>query len=222
MAIDREGILNALLAAASGPPCVVNFTADTQTGSLLLGNVAGAGGNLLAGLPIVGANIAIDTVLALTTPATLSIPATGTGSGVALRQGFQTIGVNADGSRGRLEHWLDVAEQPALYIDDGDEIWPAAAAGVPQKPDLEAELWIYARTIDPDLNPATLVNALLKALEAALAPQAVWAGRSIQNVQTLGRSDVGHVRIEGRMRKYSGHMEGQGIAVVPIRILVPQ
>ena len=138
----------------------------------------------------------------------------------ATAPGWQTVGQNPDGSRARLEHWGEVAAQPALYVDDGDEMWPNSPSGVPQKPELEAELWIYCSAPDPDTAAATVMNQQLAALEDALAPQPFYDGRSIQNVQTLGRSDVVHARIEGRVRKYSGHLEGQAIAIVPVKILV--
>lgn len=212
--IDREAIMLALLAQLSGPPCIVNFTADTILDSVNLANVS-AGAQLFKGMPIFGPGISEGTVIATVSPPALSLPATANGTGIQLAQGFLTTGR-------RLLHWSQIAAQPALFIDDGDEEWPARSGGIPAKPILEAEIWIYSNGgKNPDATSATQMNALLSAVETALAPSIVFNGIDRQNVQTLGGA-VEHCWIEGRMIKASGHLDGQSIAIVPVHMLVPE
>lgn len=213
--IDREAIMLALLAKVTGAPCVVNFTADTAVGSVLLSNVSAAA-DLLKGMPVFGPGVREGAVLATVTPTvTMSLAAAAAGTGVALKQGFRTTGR-------RLKHWTEVAAQPALFIDDGDEEWPERPGGIPATPLLDAEIWVYSDAgKNPDSVPASVLNALLGAIETALAPTIVFDGVNRQNVQTLGGL-VEHCWIEGTLDKVSGHADGQAVAIVPIRMLVPQ
>jgi hypothetical protein len=213
--IDREPIMLALLAKLAGAPCTVNFTADTEAGSAVLGNVSDAA-DLLKGMPVFGPGVREGAVLATLTPTvTMNLTASATATGAALSVGFRTSGR-------RLKHWTEVAEQPALFVDDGEELWPGHLSGIPAKAEMTAAIWIYSDIgKNPDAVPASVLNALLAAIETALAPQVTWEGLSIQNVQTLGGL-VEHCWIEGILDKASGHTGGQAIAVVPIRMLVPQ
>ena len=215
LATDREIVMQALLAKVTGPPVAVAFAADTLQGSTQLANVP-AGAQLYKGLPVFGPGIPLGAAIADPVAQTLTLPATATANQAALTQGVQTSGR-------RLQHWSKVSAQPALFIDDGDELHPDTASGIPQKLTLEAEIWLYANGgQNPDAVPATQLNALIAAIEETLAPTAVFNGRSVQNVQTLGLPNVEHCRIEGRLIKYSGHLGGQARAVVPVRILIPQ
>jgi hypothetical protein len=210
----RETIMLALLAQAIQPPAIVSFTANTASGSAQLANVS-AGAQLALGMPVFGPGIVRGTVIADPVAQTLSLPATATASGVSLLQGFQTTGR-------RLKKANEIAAQPALFINDGAEDHPERPSGLPDKIILEAQLWIYANGgQNPDAVPATQLNALIDAVEAALAPTPVFAGSFPQNVQTLGGL-VQHCWIEGKLEKYSGWTNGQAIAVVPVRMLVPQ
>lgn len=212
---DREAIMQALLARVTGAPVAVSFAADTVANSAQLANVT-PGAQLFKGLPVFGIGIPLGAVIADPDAQTLSLPAAATASQVALQQGVQTSGR-------RLVHWSKVAAQPALFIDDGDEIHPDRPSGINDKLTLEAEIWLYANGgQNPDAVPASQLNALIAAVATALAPTAVFNGRSVQNVQTLGLVQVEHCRIEGRLIKYSGHLGGQARAVVPVKILVAQ
>lgn len=212
--IDREPIMQALLAKVTGEPCIVNFAADLTHDSAALVHATNTA-NLLVGMPLSGPGIAEGAVIATLSPPAMSLPATATMSAAALTQGFVTTGR-------RLQHWTQIAAQPALFVDDGDEEWGRRPNGIPAAPIIEADIWIYAQGgANPDAVPATVLNALLGAVEAALAPTPVFTGIAVQNVQTLG-GIVEHCWIEGRLLKASGHLEGQARAVVPVRMLVPQ
>lgn len=117
----------------------------------------------------------------------------------------------------RLRHWTDVAapEQPALFQVQKEES-VEQRPGLPPKRRLSVELYLYANSgADPAVAPAQLLNPLVDAVEAALAPDTpVAAG------QTLGGL-VAHAWIEGRIETDEGALGDQAVAIVPVSILVP-
>src|SRR5947209_540481 len=82
----------------------------------------------------------------------------------------------------RLRHWTDLAaiEQPALFMSEKGGAATTKALGAPIVWTLYADFYVYVHSSDPYLAPATLLNPLLDAIEAALAPSAV------TGVQNLG------------------------------------
>lgn len=117
----------------------------------------------------------------------------------------------------RLKLWSDVAsaDQPALFITEHGENLVYAAESQPGKTTLNVDLFVYiAAGKDPDCVPARDLNVALDAIAACLAPD-----------PTLGRQTLGglvaHCRIEGRVVKDPGDLDGQGLALVPVRILAP-
>lgn len=120
------------------------------------------------------------------------------------------------GRRVVLPRAMSDAAKPALFMVDADETYAYTAEA--QKVTLRAELWIYtASGLDPTITPATELNGILDALDAALAP----AGADlISNRFTLGGL-VDHCRIAGRVLKDAGDVTGLGLAIVPIEMLVP-
>lgn len=117
----------------------------------------------------------------------------------------------------RLKLWSDVAsaDQPALFITEHGENLGYSAEALPAKCTLNVDLFIYiAAGKDPDSIPARDLNIALDALGACLAPEPA-TGR-----QTLG-GRVTNCRIEGRIVKDPGDLDGQGLALVPIKILAP-
>ena len=114
----------------------------------------------------------------------------------------------------RLRHWSDVgaAEQPALFMtqksENAEERRP-----LPVKWRASVDLYLYAQAPDDLTPPATMLNPLLDAVEAALAPDAV------SHVQTLGGL-VSHCWIAGRVQTDEGVLGGQAVAIVPVEILV--
>ncbi len=117
----------------------------------------------------------------------------------------------------RLKLWSDVAsaDQPALFITEHGENIAYAAEMLPGKATLNVDLFVYiAAGKDPDCVPARDLNIALDAITACLAPDPS-LGR-----QTLGGL-VAHCRIEGRIVKDPGDLDGQGLALVPVKILGP-
>jgi len=117
----------------------------------------------------------------------------------------------------RLRHWGDVgpAEQPALFQAQKSET-AKRARGLPPRWTLEVELYVYAQAPDELTAPATVINPLLDAVEAALAP----SGADLATAtQTLGGL-VSHCWIAGKIQTDEGVLGGQAVAIVPIEIVI--
>lgn len=116
----------------------------------------------------------------------------------------------------RLRHWSDVtpAEQPALFMRQRTEIAAVAALGAPTVWTLAVELYVYAHASDPYVAPAMMLNPLVDAIEAALAPIAV------TGVQDLGLpAMVQHAYIAGKIATDEGVLRDQAVAIIPVEIL---
>ena len=116
----------------------------------------------------------------------------------------------------RLRHWTDVApaEQPALFMSEKGGQAAIKKLGTPTVWTLYAEFYIYAHSSDPYLAPATILNPLIDAFEAALAPSPT------SGIQNLGLPQmVQHAYISGKVQTDEGVLGDQGIAIVPVEIL---
>jgi hypothetical protein len=119
--------------------------------------------------------------------------------------GFNTV------SR-RLVHWADVpkGEQPALFQAQAGEV-AMPARGIPTKWNLRVNFYVYVvANDDPYASPAPALNALLDAIEVALAPD-------FTGYQTLGGL-VYDCKITGEIETLEGVLGGQEVAMVPIEI----
>lgn len=184
-----------------------SFTADSQANSVALANPSTTAG-LFIGLPVFGGSITRGAIVTGLSPLTLSLPAGANAIGVPLTTGFLTF------SR-RFKHWGSVSAQPALFLRDGSEEI-AYRNTVMQEQTLKAEVWIYSNAGEnPDVAPATGLNNLLDAVQAAFAPDDQMRGRC-----TLGGL-VEWCRIAGKIDKEPGDIGGQAIAVADVEIIVP-
>lgn len=114
----------------------------------------------------------------------------------------------------RLILWSQVAAQPALFLRHVGDDYPRRPTGMPPRAEIACEVWLYSNAgQDPDAVPEQSINDLIDAVEAAIKPDPYPA-------QTLGGL-VTHVWIEGTVEIHPGDLDGQAIAVVPIRCLVP-
>jgi len=115
----------------------------------------------------------------------------------------------------KLRHWDDLksSDFPALFQAQGDDEI-AAHGNLPPAHSMLAKWWVYAYT-DPSQNktPAEVINPLLDAVEAALAPEPG------QSAQTLGGL-VDQCYIEGKVETDEGLLGDYSVAIVPIRIKV--
>ncbi|AIV86366.1 hypothetical protein X986_3951 [Burkholderia pseudomallei] len=114
----------------------------------------------------------------------------------------------------RLRHWADVqaVEQPALFqVQKREHQQPRK--GLPAKVSLQCEIYLYVNTgNDMDVTPATTLNPLMDAIEAALAPD------PLTGFQTLGGT-VSHCWIEGEIVTDEGMLGPQGVVIIPVNIL---
>lgn len=117
----------------------------------------------------------------------------------------------------RVRLWSDVSphDQPALFLGEHGENLAYSGDAFPSKTTLNVDCLIYTCAgRDPEATPARALNLAIEALMAALAPDPK-IGR-----QTLGGL-VQYCRVEGRIVKDPGDLDGQGLALVPIKILIP-
>jgi hypothetical protein len=109
---------------------------------------------------------------------------------------------------------VPVEERPALFMfERGGETYRGAERNVPPIVTINVEVFIYTDAHEVEV-PASILNPLLDALDTALLPD------KMTGKQTLGGL-VHHVWIEGRIIKEPGDLDGDGLAVVPIKVLVP-
>lgn len=116
----------------------------------------------------------------------------------------------------RLRHWSDVspAEQPALFMSEKGGTGQSKAHATPIVWTLRADFYLYAHASDPYTAPASILNPLIDALEAALAPSPV------TGVQNLGLpAMVRHVYLVGKVEVDEGVLGDQAVACVPVEIL---
>ena len=116
----------------------------------------------------------------------------------------------------RLRHWADVApaEQPALFMSEKGGAAVMKALGAPIVWTLYADFYVYVHSSDAYLAPAMLLNPLLDALEAALAPSPA------TGIQNLGLpAMVQHAYIAGKVETDEGVLGDQAIAIVPVSVL---
>jgi len=119
----------------------------------------------------------------------------------------------------RLRHWSDVAaaEQPALFMAQKSET-AEQRRGLPTKWICDVDAYLYCHAPDELTAPTTILNPLLDAIEAALAPQP-GGGDIVANTQTLGGL-VYQISLDGKIETDEGTLGGQAVAIVPIRITV--
>lgn len=115
----------------------------------------------------------------------------------------------------RLVHWTQVAEQPALFLRNVAEQHMSRPTRLPGKVLMDCEAWLYSHAgQNPDTAPSIGINDLIDAVQAVLNPSPA------EEAQTLGGLVI-HCWIEGRLDIYPGDLDGQAIAVVPVKMLVP-
>jgi hypothetical protein len=140
----------------------------------------------------------------------LSEAATATVSAASFTTGFRTTGR-------RLVMWTQVAEQPALFLRNIADNYPARhGRELPAAAVMECEAWLYSNAgRDIDLAPGVALNNLIDAVKSALDP----VPGMPQTLGLGGTTTVQHCWIEGRIDMHPGDLDGQAIAVIPIKIL---
>ena len=118
----------------------------------------------------------------------------------------------------RLKLWSSVAaaDKPSIFMVERGDVYVRASEAVPETVTLMIDLYIYTDAGQDQTHvPATTLNTLIDAVDTALLPDA------LTGKQTLGNM-VSHCWIEGKVMKDAGDLDGQGVAVIPVKILVPR
>lgn len=117
----------------------------------------------------------------------------------------------------RLVTWDQAISKPALYISEASESYVYQSENL-QKRSISPMIFVYVdRGLDTSngVIPAVQLNDIMDAIDLALAPDNALTGRC-----TLGGL-VEHCYISGEVPKVPGDLDGEGMAVIPINILVP-
>jgi hypothetical protein len=119
----------------------------------------------------------------------------------------------------RMRLWSEtpINLRPALFqLESGPEVYQWSQLAAPRRT-LEAKLFLYFDARDPTTPGSTGMNVALDALDAALAPSGldIAAGR-----QTLG-GVVYDCRVIGVPIRDVGDLDGDGLAVVAVRLVLP-
>lgn len=119
----------------------------------------------------------------------------------------------------RLRHFNQVPseQRPALFITQGNQV-EVPVKGLNAKIELAAEAYLYIHEDDPSIAPSVQLNRMIDQVRQAIAPDFP----EICEYQTLGGL-VEHCWIEGTIEVFEAvenMLDDQGIAIIPIRILI--
>lgn len=136
---------------------------------------------------------------------------------VALFSLLQTVPGFASWSR-RPQLWDKVANFPALFMGNPAENYQYDHGNAsPPVVTIDFDIFIYISVgQDPNVIPDTLMNTLLDSIEVVMTPLP-----SAGYAQTLG-GIVHHAWIEGPINRAPGYIDGRGLALLTIKVLVPQ
>jgi hypothetical protein len=118
----------------------------------------------------------------------------------------------------RLQLWSSVpsSEKPALFLAERSDTYARSSEALPEAVTMEVDIYLYTDGgKDQSIVPASILNPLIDAIDTALAPS------PLTGLQTLGGL-VSHCWIEGKIMKDPGDLDGDGVAVIPVKILVPR
>lgn len=117
--------------------------------------------------------------------------------------------------RFQLASQVPPVEQPAVFQVQKAERTQHERRGLPAKYYLSVDLIVYVQAGDSASIPSQAINAILDAIDTALAPT---PGDPMNN-QTLGGL-VEHAWIEGEALIVEGTLQDQSVAIVPIQMYV--
>lgn len=119
----------------------------------------------------------------------------------------------------RLKLWTDVsmANRPACFIFEGgfeSYSWSEAAIS---KRVIEVKVFSYFNAKDQNVIGAALLNEVMDAFDAAFA----LSGEDL----AIGRKTLGglvyHCRIDGKIMKDPGDLDGDAMLIVPVKLILP-
>ena len=122
----------------------------------------------------------------------------------------------------RLMFWGDVPpeNQPTAFLAEGNHASTNDPNGLPDIWRFSYKVYLYAYSADLTVAPASLLNPLLDALEAALKPVQFGPPGFPGSMQVLGDTTgrIRHVWISGPIETDEGALGPQAIAIVPIEV----
>lgn len=119
----------------------------------------------------------------------------------------------------RLKLWSDVpaAMRPACFLFEGGAETYSDGSGATPKRALALKVFVYVDAHDPGVLGAARLNTIMDALDVALSPTGPDAA--------LGRLTLDgtayRCSIDGKPLKDPGDLDGDGLLVVPITIVLP-
>lgn len=119
----------------------------------------------------------------------------------------------------RLKLWSDVSFswRPACYLFEGGEDVYAWTETARPKRIIDVKVFIYLNAKASSIVGAALLNEVMDALDVAFVPKGA--------DELLGRNTLGgavyQCRIEGKVLKDPGDLDGDALLVVPVRIVLP-
>ncbi|MHB8885812.1 MAG: hypothetical protein ACYC5H_12195 [Methylovirgula sp.] len=119
----------------------------------------------------------------------------------------------------KLKLWTDVpaASRPACFLFEGGLESYAWSEGAIPKRVIEAKIFAYLNARDHAVLGATLLDDVMDALDAAFAPRGadVALGRNTLSEQVYS------CRIDGKVLKDPGDLDGDALLVVPVKLVLP-
>lgn len=115
----------------------------------------------------------------------------------------------------RVKLWGDVppASRPALFMTDHHETYQYKAQNEPVLTTINVDVFVYIDARDPGATPSSMLNIIMDAITSAIGPTP-----GFEQKQTLGGL-VSHCRIEGEVLKDPGDLDGDGMLIIPIKIM---
>jgi hypothetical protein len=121
----------------------------------------------------------------------------------------------------KFQMWSSVSktQQPALFMREPTEKHINDAGPEPAIRVWHYEAYIYINTpLTAEVTPSSLLNPLIDAIDPAAG--GVLLPNLLTGHQTLGGL-VYDCRLDGEILKEAGDLTGQGVAMIPIKVVVP-
>lgn len=119
----------------------------------------------------------------------------------------------------RLKLWSDVsaANRPACFLYEGSqETYSWSESALPKRI-IEVRFFVYLNAKDPTVVGATLINNVMDAFDNVFA---ISGADVILGRNTLGGT-VYNCRIDGKILKDPGDLDGDAILIVPVKLVLP-
>jgi hypothetical protein len=119
----------------------------------------------------------------------------------------------------RLKLWADIplSQRPAVFLFEGGNENHTFSNSINPKRVMEVKLFVYINAKDMSVPGAIQLNNIMDALDAVFMPQGadLQAGRN-----TLGGA-VYNCKIEGQILKDPGDLDGDGLLIAPVKLILP-